>query len=85
MDTSNTLNRLSEVATRIKDLREVMSFSVTTMAKKTNVSEAQYISYESGKEDIFDGNDELKNKFEIQKQSKYSISYITILRPKTEI
>ncbi len=52
MNTNNTLNQLSEVATRIKELREIMGFSVPTMSKKTNVSEEQYIIYESGKEDI---------------------------------
>ena len=52
MNTNNTLNQLSEVATRIKELREIMGFSVNTMTKKTNVSEEQYLAYESGKEDI---------------------------------
>ena len=52
MDTTNTLNQLSEIAARIKDLREIMSFSTRTMSEKTNVSEAQYLVYESGKEDI---------------------------------
>lgn len=52
MNTNNTLNQLSEVATRIKELREIMGFSVNTMTKLTNVSEKQYLAYESGKEDI---------------------------------
>ncbi len=52
MNTNNTLNQLSEVATRIKELREIMGFSVNTMTKRTNVTEAQYLAYESGKEDI---------------------------------
>ena len=52
MNTNNTLNQLSEVATRIKDLREIMGFSVNTMTERTNVTEAQYLAYESGKEDI---------------------------------
>ncbi len=52
MNTNNTLNQLSEIATRIKELREIMGFSVRTMAEKTNVSEQQYLSYESGKIDI---------------------------------
>ena len=52
MNTNNTLNQLSEVATRIKELREIMGFSVELMTERTNVSEKQYLSYESGKEDI---------------------------------
>ena len=40
-----------------------------------------FIVCESGKEDIFQGDEELKSKFEILKQAKYSITYITILRP----
>ena len=52
MNTNNTLNQLSEVATRIKELREIMGFSVNTMTERTNVSEKQYLLYESGKEDI---------------------------------
>ena len=50
--TNNTLNQLSEIATRIKELREIMGFSVTEMALKTNVSENKYLSYEGGNEDI---------------------------------
>ena len=52
MNTNNTLNQLSEVATRIKELREIMGFSVNTMTERTNVTEKQYLAYESGKEDI---------------------------------
>ena len=52
MNTNNTLSQLSEVATRIKELREIMGFSVSAMAENTNVSESQYVIYESGKEDI---------------------------------
>ena len=52
MNTNNTLSQLSEVATRIRELREIMGFSVVEMTEKTNVTEAQYLAYESGKEDI---------------------------------
>ena len=52
MNTNNTLNQLSEVATRIKELREIIGFSVDEMVEKTNVTEMQYLAYESGKEDI---------------------------------
>lgn len=40
---------------------------------------------ESGEMDIFDGNEELKQYFEISKISKYSITYITVLRSKSEL
>ena len=52
MNTNNTLSQLSEVATRIKELREIMGFSVNEMAEKTNVTEERYLAFESGKEDI---------------------------------
>ena len=52
MNTNNTLNQLSEVATRVKELREIMGFSVNEMTEKTNVTVEQYLAYESGKEDI---------------------------------
>ena len=52
MNTNNTLMQLSEIATRIKELRDIMGYSVAQMAEKTNVDEAQYLSYESGKTDI---------------------------------
>ncbi len=44
------------------------------------INENAFIVCESGKEDIFEGDEELKSRFFIQKQSKYSISYITVLR-----
>ena len=52
MNTNNTLNQLSEIATRIKELREIIGYSVKEMAEKTDVSEQQYFEYESGKVDI---------------------------------
>ena len=52
MNTNNTLSRLSEIATRIRELREIMGFSVSDMVEKTNVMEEQYLAYESGAEDI---------------------------------
>ena len=47
MNTNNTLNQLSEVATRIKELREIIGFSVKEMTEKTDVDEKTYLSYES--------------------------------------
>ncbi|MBR2040254.1 MAG: cupin domain-containing protein [Clostridia bacterium] len=52
MDTNNSLLGLSEVAARIKELRDIMGWPIIEMAKKTDVSEETYISYESGKVDI---------------------------------
>jgi 16S rRNA (guanine(966)-N(2))-methyltransferase RsmD len=48
------------------------------------INDNAFIVCESGKEDIFEGNDTLKDKFVVQKQSKYAISYITVLRPNGE-
>ena len=52
MNTNNALVQLSEVASRIRELRDVMGFSATEMAKKTNLNEEKYLEYESGKVDI---------------------------------
>ena len=52
MNTNNTLTQLSEIATRIKELREIIGFSVDEMTEKTNVDKEKYLSYESGKVDI---------------------------------
>ena len=48
------------------------------------LNENAFVICESGKADIFEGNSELENKFIIQKQSRYSISYVTVLRPNGE-
>ena len=52
MNTNNALVQLSEVASRIRELRDVMGFSAAEMAKKTNLNEEKYLEYESGKVDI---------------------------------
>lgn len=52
MNANNTLTQLSEMASRIRELREIMGFSVSQMAEKTDVTEEKYLSYESGKTDI---------------------------------
>ncbi len=51
-NTTSTLSQLSEVARRIKELREIIGISVKEMTEKTDVDENTYISYESGKVDI---------------------------------
>jgi len=51
MDTEKTMNQLMEIASRIKEMREIMGFSIEEMSKKTNVSVETYKKYENGGED----------------------------------
>lgn len=46
------------------------------------LAENAIVVCESGEEDIFGERPEIMEKFEIQKKAKYSISYITVLRPR---
>ena len=46
------------------------------------IANGAFVICESGIEDIFGGNEELRAKFEIHKQARYSVSYVTVLRPK---
>jgi len=41
-------SKLLEVAQRIKEMREIVGYTTTEMALKTEVSEAEYLQYESG-------------------------------------
>ena len=50
MDT--TKSQLLEVASRIREMREIMGFSQNTMAQKTNLGLAEYKAYESGEADL---------------------------------
>jgi len=52
MSTETTMTQLSEVASRIKEMREIMGWSKTKMAMKTEVSEEMYTAYEQGKTDL---------------------------------
>jgi len=52
MNKNNALMQLSEIASRIKELRDIMGWNVVQMAEKTEVTEEQYKAYESGKIDI---------------------------------
>ncbi len=52
MENNTTMTRLSEIASRIKEMREIMGFSQIEMAEKTEVSFDDYISYEGGQADI---------------------------------
>ena len=47
MDTNNSLHKLSEVASRIKELRDIMGWSVEEMAEKTDVTVQKYTAYEN--------------------------------------
>ncbi len=44
--------KLLEVAKRIKEMREIMGFSVEEMAEKTEVTPEEYVKLESGEEDF---------------------------------
>jgi len=49
---ANTSIRIAEVASRIREMRSVMSLSVSEIAAMTGVSEELYERYESGQEDL---------------------------------
>ena len=44
--------KIKEMAGRIKDLREIMGLSVPEMAKKTGVSQEEYLLCENGESDL---------------------------------
>ena len=44
--------KLLEVARRIREMREISGFSVDEMAEKTEVTPAEYLAFEEGKEDF---------------------------------
>jgi len=52
MQTNSTFLQLSEMAARIKEMREIMGWSLAEMAEKTDVTEEAYLVYESGMVDI---------------------------------
>lgn len=52
------------------------------LCKGDIIAKNAFVICESGEEDIFNGNEELRSKFDIQKSTRYSISYVTVLRPK---
>ena len=45
-------SKIKEIAGRIKELREIMGLSIQDMAKKTAVSEAEYLACENGESDL---------------------------------
>ena len=48
----NTMHELSEIASRIKEMREIMGYTETEMATKTEVSTEEYLQFERGKTDM---------------------------------
>ena len=52
MNSQKAMNGLVEIASRIKEMREIMGWSIADMAQKTEVSEEQYSLFESGAADI---------------------------------
>ena len=44
--------KIKEIAGRIKELREIENLSVAEMAKRTGVSEEEYLSCEKGESDL---------------------------------
>ena len=60
---------------------DCISDALKKLCNANAIAPNAFIVCESGNEDIFKGDEELKAKFEVQKQARYSITYITILRP----
>ena len=52
MGTQTTITQLAEIAGRIKEMREIMGWSVAEMAEKTEVSVDMYYEYEGGQIDL---------------------------------
>ena len=52
MSTEKTMTQLNEVASRIREMRDIMGVSATEMAKKTEVTQEEYEKYENGATDM---------------------------------
>ncbi len=52
MSTNTATTSLFEVAERIREMREIMGWSTAEMAEKTEVTEEEYLEYESAKADL---------------------------------
>lgn len=52
MSETTALKQLSEIVSRIKGMREIMGWTVSEMAQKTEVSVDDYSAYEEGAEDL---------------------------------
>ena len=62
---------------------KIISDVLKRLLEANVVNDASKIICESGDADIFYGDKELEAKFDIVKQSRYSISYVTVLVPKS--
>ena len=51
-EVDTTKSQLLEVASRIREMREILGFSQNTMAQRTDLSLAEYKAYESGEADL---------------------------------
>ena len=52
MTNQSTANQLMDIALRIRDMREILGYSMQKMAELTEVSDEMYKLYESGTEHI---------------------------------
>ena len=52
MSNQNSANQLMDIAMRIRDMREILGYSMQKMAELTEVSEAVYRQYSSNLQDI---------------------------------
>ncbi|MBQ9429866.1 MAG: AMP-binding protein [Clostridia bacterium] len=52
MATANAMTQLMDIAFRIKEMRQIMGYSVDEMAEKTDISPEQYERYENCQEDL---------------------------------
>ena len=48
----NEMNRLTLIAERIKEMRDILGYTPEQMAEKTEVSVGEYLEYEAGKTDL---------------------------------
>ena len=52
MSNQNPANQLMDIAMRIRDMREILGYSIQKMSEQTDVTEEMYKLYESGKVDL---------------------------------
>ena len=49
---NSTDSKLTEIASRIREMREISDFSIEDMAKLTDTTPEEYISYENAEQDL---------------------------------
>ena len=52
MPTQTDLNQLSAIASRLREMREILGWTPEDMAEKTEVTPEEYLLYEAGKTDM---------------------------------